>query len=222
MASFDTLGDLKSTVADWIDRAGDTNITGRTIDFIRLAEARLNRILPLKATETDQTLTAVVNSRVLTPTSFREPISLYRTTGGLVYDEMEPFIVGAADLDINPSIPTQWGVDAAATIVLNCPCVQADTFIFRSRGSLSLAVVNNVAATNWLLTNHPDVYLYASLTQATAFMKNLGFASTWKGALEEAIVEVRNEDSRGDALVELHVDEALQTNAGAYNINTDQ
>lgn len=212
--------DLKTDIALWITRSGDSNITNQVSDFVTLCEARLNRILPIRTKETDQTLTATISSRVMTPaTAFREPISLYRTTNSL-YEWMRPFVVGAVAYGIADGVPSGWGVNGQ-TIELDVPCAVAETFVFRSLGTLALS---DTSPTNWLLTNHPDVYLYGSLVQALAFMKNITYAAAWKGAFEEAISEITEQESRSKAMATLTVDEALLSigSSGAYNINTDQ
>jgi hypothetical protein len=47
-----------------------------------------------------------------------------------------------------------------------------------------------------MLTNHPDVYLYGSLKEAEAFIKNDPRIMTWKQQYEEAMSQVMAADQR--------------------------
>lgn len=54
--------------------------------------------------------------------------------------------------------------------------------------------------TNWLSENHEEAYLYAALAQAEPFIKNDSRITLWKSLLDEAIADIKREDSqrRGD------------------------
>lgn len=45
-------------------------------------------------------------------------------------------------------------------------------------------------ATNWLLTQHPDIYYYSLLLQCEAFIVNDERLGVWKAALDEALREL--------------------------------
>ncbi|MCK8356920.1 hypothetical protein LXA28_18340, partial [Erwinia amylovora] len=44
--------------------------------------------------------------------------------------------------------------------------------------------------TNWLLTDHPDLYLYGSLLQAEAYLFNDDRLAVWKTAHDEVMAEI--------------------------------
>jgi hypothetical protein len=52
------------------------------------------------------------------------------------------------------------------------------------------------APTNWMLTNHPDVYLYGSLIHAEPYLKNDKRILTWKTMYEMALKQVEDADKK--------------------------
>jgi hypothetical protein len=50
--------------------------------------------------------------------------------------------------------------------------------------------LSDAAPANWLLTRHSDIYLWATLLTAEAFLVNDERLGVWKAALDEAIDEL--------------------------------
>ena len=205
-----TYADLKAAIGTWLARSGDASITAAATDFITLLESRLNRWQPaLRVAEVDTTLTGTPGSRFIAlPSDFLEPISLHRTTGGDIYEPMRAFIPGTEALDTDAGIPMAWGIDGT-NVVLGCPEETADTFTFRYRQKFSLGPDDD--DTNWLLTQHPDAYLFGSLVEAAAFMKTAGQAQLWNQRFIEAMDEVTTQEARSKSIAPLRVDSALIT-----------
>jgi len=204
-----TYSDLKAAVADYILRPDLTSVIPT---FIALAESRLNRLLQLRITEVVTTLTGTIGSRELTlPTDYIEAISLDLTTTGdfcrLVAKEAAEISYGSSN-----GTPWAWAVQGSK-IVLDRPCDQAHTFQFRYRQSFALS---DSATTNWLMTNHPDVYLMASVVEAYLYMKDPDSASTWLAKLNTAVEEVMTKEGRSKSRAELSMDGAL-INQGGVN-----
>jgi hypothetical protein len=51
-----------------------------------------------------------------------------------------------------------------------------------------------LASTNWLVENHPDVYLYATLMEAAPYLKADPRIEVWKGFLEEALEGIHQDE----------------------------
>src|SRR5690606_32381418 len=47
------------------------------------------------------------------------------------------------------------------------------------------------ATTNWLLTSHPDLYLYASLLQAAPYLYEDERVGLWEGRVEKGLENLR-------------------------------
>jgi hypothetical protein len=97
-------------------------------------------------------------------------------------------------------------MDGDAAIDFDCPLDQAYSFRFRFRQRYALS---DSATTNWLLTNHPDVYLNAVLLWGGVYTSDGERAVAQKVLLDEAIEEVRNVIAEQSRAV-LTVDPGLQ------------
>jgi len=93
--------------------------------------------------------------------------------------------------------PLFWALDGTEAIDFDCPLDAAYTFRFRIRQRYVLSDAN---PTNWLLTNHPDVYLAATLIWGGVFTRNSLLGSTFAQILDQGIPQVKTiiaEQSRG-------------------------
>ena len=205
-----TYAELKTAIANWMARS---DLTGDVADFITLGEAALNRELP--AVETDGTLTGVVDSRRIdiSALSLVAPIALYIVISG---DEelVTPRTDGTFAYAGTSGRPTYWGIDGNY-IDFDCPLDQAYTFRLRYRQRFALS---DSATTNWLLTNHPDVYLAACLVWGGLFVRSSEIGATFAEVLRTGIPQVKNIIAQKKRAV-LTVDPALQM-PGHYNWQT--
>ena len=207
--SLDTYANLKSSILDWMARS---DLSGNTAEWVTLAEARLNRELP--AIETDATLTGVAASRVIDVSSISivEPIALYMDDPS-ISDEIEITKQTRFAETTTSGTPVYWEYDAnAAEIRFDKPLGGAYSFRFRYRQRFALS---DSVTTNWLLTNHPDVYLAACVVWGSAFTEKLPAAAAFKSLLDESIPSIRNtitQGKRGRATV----DPMLQTIGRRY------
>lgn len=180
-----TYSDLKTSVASWLERSDMTTVI---VDCIALAEARLNR--ELGPVETDASLTGTVDSRSLdiSALSLVEPIELW-VANPSNEDEREvqqqsPSTMAYADTS---GPPQQWVMASTSALKLDRPCDQAYAFRFHYRQRFALS---DSATTNWLLTNHPDIYLAASLMWGAGYQEAFPNGAMWKGVLDEQLPAV--------------------------------
>lgn len=210
-----TFAELQTAAANWPVRS-DTTYTNRVTEFITLAESRINRDLgTIRMAWTDVTLTGSTSSRTITlPTGFVEAGSMFLTTYS-VQTRLTPYVTGSRALRTQNGIPTEWAVNGA-NVEFDCPCDQAHTFLFRYRARWQLVAVT--ATTNWLLTNHPDVYLAATLVEGYKFMRSNEEAVSWEVRYKAAVDEVNENEARSVAVATLAVDPALiQRQVGTFN-----
>ena len=210
--SISTYSELKTAVQTWLDRS---DLSANAADFIALAESRLNRVLPLRTMQVDVTLTGTGSSRSLAlPADFVEPVALFLTTFG-VQTRLTPRLAGTFEYGTVNGVPSAWCINGT-NIDLDVPCDQAHTFSFRYRKSFALS---DSVTTNWLLTNHPDVYLFAALVEAAFFIENPDFMAGVQGRLDLALKEVIDEQGRSLGIATLATDPALATRH-RYNIRS--
>lgn len=179
--------DLQASALDWMERAGQT---GQAVDWIALAEAKLNR--KLGPVETDASRTGTVDSRSISISALTvvEPIALFiADPSGSSERELQQQAAATMSYDDNSGRPSQWAMDSATNLKLDRPCDQAYSFRFRFRERFALS---GSVTTNWLLTNHPDVYLAATLMWGAGYNQDWPNGAVWKGILDDGLEEVGN------------------------------
>lgn len=184
--ALDTYANLKTSISDWMARS---DLAGNVAEWITLAEARLNRELP--AVEEEATLTATSSSRTIDVSAYSivEPLALYLVDPD-TSDERRLVKRDTIAYENENGEPRYWTYDSDdAEINFDRPADQAYSLRFQFRERFTLS---DSATTNWLLTNHPDVYLAASIFYGGMFEDNDTRAGKWKALLESEIPSVRN------------------------------
>jgi hypothetical protein len=190
--ALDTYTNLKTSIADWLNR---DDLTAVIPDFISLAEAQIERRLPIqklvkRATATVDTPFFAVpadfvsaKSFILTSTAPVQQLiqltqdevdskkTLYTTTGKPTY-----FAFVGGQIEVLPAPDT--GYTGELTYVAK------------------LEKLSGAVASNWLLTQYPDVYLYGSLLQAAPYLRDDERIAVWGGLYEKAIEEMIVQDQR--------------------------
>lgn len=193
--ALDSYSALKTSLAAWLWRS---DLTSQIPDYITLAEAQINRRLlkdgpcrrmmvradatlntEFAAVPTDfmasKTINIVGNSGTheldfCTPEQINEKKGLTQTLTG------EPFFytVVGGEFQFFPA-PTS-DTDAELTYWARIP-------------SLSDSVT-----TNWLLTYHPDAYLYGALLQAAPYLRDDSRVPIWASAFETILSDIVEAD----------------------------
>lgn len=194
-----TYDDLKTAVADWLERS---DLAGRASDFITLAEARLNRELRLAVMEAEVSLTAAPGVRRLDlPADCREALGLWREDGA-VRVAMRYRPAGLLPRSDVGGRPDHWSLEGRA-IVLDRPCDQEIGFVLRRVGRLALSAE---APTNAVLAEHPDLYLFAALAEACPYLRDGEMAGHFNARFEMALAQARAADARRHGMANLVTD----------------
>lgn len=182
---------LKASIADWLNR---DDLTSTIPDFISLAEAQLERRLPVQKRTQRSTATisaqfsslpsdfVSAKSLVLTSTSPVQPLTfltedeldakkaIYRTSGKPLF-----FCLIGNQIEVLPAPDTSYTVEI--------------TYV------ATLAKLSDSNTSNWLLERHPDVYLYGSLLQAAPYLRDDERVGLWTPLYAQAIEDmvVQNE-----------------------------
>jgi len=197
---FSNYGDLKTAITAWMDRE---DIEGSADDFVTLAEAGLNR--ELEALEVDTTLTGTASSREIDVSAYgvRDVVALF-----LVDQGREWPLLKQSDGDFpyteTAGKPTIWSMDQD-TINFECPLDSA--YSFRLRHTVKFDLEDD-ADTNWLLTNHPDVYLAASIAWGAKFVADDATLQRHAAPIDAFIRSINRQESRRNK-GKLTVDPAL-------------
>lgn len=205
---------LKDSVARWMAR---DDLTTEVAELIELAEAELNR--ELNPVETETTLTGTVGSRTIDLLALQvdEPIALFLSETGLDERELTQKAPGSFPIDATNGRPRYWSRDqrtSTDTIAFDRALDGAYPFRFRFAQKFALS---SSAPTNWLLTNHPDVYLKAVLVWNGAYVRDAELQSREEGRLGRALRGVKNHIARSKKGL-LTVDPALQQIGRGYGV----
>lgn len=180
---------LKAAIADWLNRSDLTTVID---DFIDAAEARFKRDAALW--EEVKTTLSVSADSVALPDGFREPMDLYHD-GGTYYGPIK--IVNVAQIaEQRDNAGGGTGVPRFAAYVQDGGAVifapsPDTTYTLTIRFKRAIDALGASQATNWILTNHPDIYLYGALVESAPYLKDDARAAMWEARLKGAIEEVR-------------------------------
>jgi len=184
--------ELKTAVANWLDR---DDLTDRIPEFIALAEARFNRVLRLRSMESKYTADTVagqrnlalpasyiqmrnfqVNTSPLTTLSYVTPEIYDRLWGGSTQGTPKFYTILANEVSFGPT---------PASVQ------EVEMLFYKKFENLSGSV-----ATNWMITNAPDIYLYGSMLEAEPFIMNDERVPLWAQALQRGISDLQEQDNK--------------------------
>lgn len=186
--SITNYSELQTAVsATWPRRA---DLSAMAADFITLGEARLNRKLRIREMEEAATINPSTSVRYVSlPTGYLEVISLNSDLG----DELQPLtseLLEKATYSASNSRPEYYRI--SSRIDFERIADQSYNFTLRYFKKLDIAT----DTTNTVLTNYPDLYLWAALVNAEMYVKNDARIAVWKSSLEEALKELNRQGKR--------------------------
>lgn len=174
--------ELKTALATWAVRS---DLTARMADFVTLAQAEIRKDVRCQAMET--LATGTLTGETLTfPTGFiwakRLKVNRY------VQEYMTP--ADYSDLSEQDDTSARFTIIGQDIYVLNGASGDSYSLIYLK----SFTAFSADADTNWLLTNHPDVYLWAGLKQVAIALKDTEETARCDGLYRHAVARVnRNE-----------------------------
>jgi hypothetical protein len=169
--------DLLAAVASWLNR---TDLTAFIPDFIRLAETEFNRTLRTMEMESRSTAT-LTSDAVAVPTDF---IGLR----SIQIDDTRLDFITPAELfeDETTGYPTRYTVSDGQFFFRPAPSSGVVTIDYYA--SIPALTVSNT--TNWLMTKHPDLYLFAVLAQAGFYIRDADMVADAKDRAEQLMGEI--------------------------------
>lgn len=188
-----TYNELKTSVADWLNR---TDLTAVVPDFISLAEAQIERTLRtrqmiVRATASIDTEYSAV------PADFLETKSIKLNTNpvtALAFESIDAMDQLKATTYITSGKPQYFSIVGGQIRVLPVPDA---TYTAELTYYAKLSKLSSTNTTNWLLTQAPDVYLYGSLMQAAPYLKEDERITVWASIYARGLEELQIADDRG-------------------------
>lgn len=217
-----TYSELQTAVADWLNR---TDLTTAVKNFIALAEARMNRdIRARRMLTTEQILipTAGFDLDGLTGT-YLEAKTLYINQGHCEFitqeraldyqylynnSVMKPWFTIKGDLLI--LAPSSFPVYQAPAMSETSPLLLETDYPVALSDSESeiegvltyyakIPALSDSAATNWLLSDSPDLYLYGTLVQTAPYLRDDERVPVWNTIYQQLINDFKIADERAQA-----------------------
>lgn len=207
-----TFSELKTAIANWLNRS---DLTDRIPEFIDLCETELDRQLRTTDQLTRST-TPITGQYASLPTDFLEirniqldtsPVkrlqyltpdrldderrTTYRSSGEPVY-----YSILGNNMEFAPTPDTTYTLQIA----------------YYAR----LTKLSDSNTTNFLITNHPDIYLYGSLKHAEPFLMNDERIVVWGTLYERALEQLRLQEEAqktGDGMMQMKPKYRLDTGA---------
>jgi hypothetical protein len=180
--SITTYSELQTAIASWL---GHGLFTANIPDFIDLFESVANRRLRTRFQETTSTVTMTGGSGALPADFLQQRRVTWAGSTKVELDYVEPSYIQSA-------YPT----DAAGTPQVYT--IEGSTIYVRPSSDTNLTLVyyakipalSDSATTNWLLTSHPDLYLFGSMVEAENFGVNDDRMPMWKARRDEIFEEL--------------------------------
>lgn len=192
--SLSTYTDLKSAIADFLNRQ---DLPAVIPTFIQLAEAEFNRRI--------RTFDMLNRSQVSITTQFTQLPTDFRGARAVkFYDEAnnEVNIEYVTPDNIVPRVMATnntSGVPKFYTFIgqsIEVGPVPSGTFTLELAYYQQISALSESTASNWLLTKHPDLYLYGSLLQSAPYLKDDERLGIWRQIHENIIEGIRIEEER--------------------------
>lgn len=190
--SISTYAELKSAIADWLNRSDLTSVIPT---FVSMAEADLNRTV--RHWRMEKRSTAEADGQYLDlPNDWIENIRVKTTDGGTAALEL----ISQADL----AERRQAGNDTAGVPAFYCitggqlefyPTPSA-TYDVEIVYYAQLDALSADGDANWLLTSHPDAYLYSALTHAAPYLDDDARTQVWASLAQKAVAAINLENDK--------------------------
>jgi len=190
-----TYTELKASLADWLNR---TDLTSAIADFISLAEAQMERQLRTRQMIVRATASFAAAAEYGTvPDDFLETKSIKLDTNpvtSLSFQTIEAMDQLSNTTYLSSGKPLYFTVVGNQFRLLPIPdgAYTADLVYYAKLTKLSSTV-----ATNFLLTQAPDVYLYGSLLQAAPYLQDDARISVWSSLYAAGLEQLQVADDRG-------------------------
>lgn len=189
-----TYSDLRSTVADWLNRS---DLTAVVPSFITLAEAGFNKDERLRVSQNMVRATAQISKQYeALPADYLE-MSNVAILGVQPYGKLDfvslQQIDGYRDTYVTNGVPKMYTVYGNQMEFLPKP---GGTYTCEMIYYAKIPALSDTNTTNWLLTKHPDIYLYGALVQAAPYLKDDERIPTWMSLLEKGLDALQVGDDR--------------------------
>lgn len=186
-----TYAELKSTIADWLNR---DDLDAAISSFISLAEAQFNRSIRHRKTVTR------ANATVDTPFFAVPPDWLENIRFQLNTNPITPLLYvtpeQAAEEQLKYNVanqPLMFTMVGQQFQVIPAPNTTYDAELLYYA---KIPALSDASPTNFLLDESPDIYLYGALVQSASYLKEDERIGTWAGLYQRFVDDMMLADER--------------------------
>ena len=194
--------DLQTAVNSFLHRS---DLAGMVPDMITLAETRINGDLDARLQDTKTTLTTTANNELVAlpnDTINIRHISVSGVTPISTLDYMTPDQFETSYAYEATGLPQAYTVVGSSIYLAPIPdAVYTLDLLYKAK-------VPNLATNSvtWLMTNYPNVYLYATLCEFAPYIKDKEMIQVWEMKYKEAIQSVNSQDWYSGSTMKVRVD----------------
>lgn len=182
-----TYAELVTACENWLKRGG---LTDRIPEFISLGEARIGREVRAREMEAKSTL-AVTDSTVDLPTDFEANRALRVNSSSIGWCQyMTPDAFFSEFASSSQSSRKVYTIFGSEIIFPSTPAGSIDFYYYKRLTALS-------TSTNTLFTSNPDLYLYAAMSAAQPFLKNVPMMPAWEALYMDVKSQVNKSHKEG-------------------------
>ena len=182
-----TYTELQTAVANWLGRS---DLTSRIPEFVTLAQARINRQVRSKLMETKSTSISINAEYVNVPTDFLQVKNFYITDSPR--SNLEPADSAyMTDTYKTSDRPKYYSVEGTQFRFSPAPAgTYTATLLYYAKPA---TLVTTTQETNSLFPTNADLYLYATLLEAVAFIGDQPNVPLWKAGYDEALANLNSQ-----------------------------
>ena len=187
-----TYSELQTAIDNWLAR---TDLSGRSPEFITMAEARMNRELETRSQEKRATSALVVGDPYVTlPTDVRRIRHVrLNTSPRTILDFYSPSAVDTEWAATGTGKPRMYSVVGEELYLRPAPD-STETLEIDYIASISALTDSNTS--NTILSRHPDVYLHGALAEAFGYLMDAQRQAQHDALFTRAIGEIKMDEDR--------------------------
>jgi hypothetical protein len=198
-----TYAELQTATANWLDR---TDLTARVPEFIDLAESTFNRTIRNRQMITKNDSYSLDSRYVNLPTDTLEVIRIVvDVTPQITLQYLTPEEIAERRNSSSTGRPQYFTVVGGSTNQIELLRSPDETYTSSILYYTKIPALSDSATTNWLLTSHPDIYLFGTLVEAEPYLKNDERMPMWSARLSKALNELKLQGER-----EMHTGSSLR------------
>ena len=230
--ALDNYADLQAAIGNWLNRQ---DLASAIADFITVAEAQMLRrfkqamsegvMLP-RSMVANNAAFAIAAEYVNLPTDFLGVLSFSIDSLAVQLDYVGPqnlvYLKQKRGITATRDVPGVFTIIGSQFQFLPVPdqSYAGNLFYWQKPTPLS-----NANPSNWILANHPDVYLYGALTASAPYLMDDGRVPVWGGLFTAAIEDVLKSDPLPNDRAWLRMESGLTFrphSTTTFNINSGE